>query len=272
MNKLSNYCLKTGFFCALVAMLLSGIGFSSCSTPKNTYYFKTVPRDTSIYSMFRRVEESKIRKNDLLAINISSLNPQEDLTYNAAGGIGTSSAPGASGTGYLVDATGNIQLRKLGFIYVEGMTRRELKDTIQNYLEPYLKDPVVTVRYLNHRITVLGEVAQPTIIQMPEERLSILEVLSSSGDLTQFGKRDNILIIRETPDGKELKRVNLENHSIFTSEWYYLQPDDIVYVEPSDKKMNEEVRGKRLQTAGLVLSGLSVAVLVLDRVFSKTPR
>ncbi len=123
------------------------------------------------------------------------------------------------------------------------------------------------VRYLNHKITVLGEVSKPTIIQMPEEYLSLFDVLSSSGDLTQFAKRDNILIIRETSKGKELKRINLEDHSIFSSEWYYLQPDDVVYVEPSDKKLNEEKRNQKMQTVGLALSGVSILVILLDRIF-----
>ena len=123
------------------------------------------------------------------------------------------------------------------------------------------------VRYLNHKITVLGEVSQPAIIQMPEEYLSLFDVLSSSGDVTQFAKRDNILIIRETPKGKELKRINLEDHSIFNSEWYYLQPDDVVYVEPSDRKLNEEKRNQKMQTVGLALSGVSILVILLERIF-----
>ncbi|HMK27740.1 MAG TPA: polysaccharide biosynthesis/export family protein, partial [Chitinophagaceae bacterium] len=173
---------------------------------------------------------------------------------------------GSGGGGYLVDAQGNIQLHKLGLIHAEGMTRAELKNKIQKDIEPYLKDPVVTVRYLNHRVSVLGEVGQPGVIQMPEERLSILEVLSSRGDVTSNAKRNNILIIRETAAGKQLKRINLEDHSIFNSEWYYLQPDDVVYVEPNDKKLNEEKRGKTQQTVGLILTGVSLAVIILDRI------
>ena len=144
------------------------------------------------------IKRSKIKKNDQLLINISSLNREEDLTYNAAaaaGAVGSSTGSGSS-VGYLVDGNGNIQLHRLGSIHAEGMTRRELKDKIQKDISPYLKDPVVTVRYLNHRITVLGEVSKPSVIQMPEEQLSLLEVLGSTGDVTQFARRDNILIIK----------------------------------------------------------------------------
>ena len=176
-----------------------------------------------------------------------------------------STAGAVTANGYLVDGNGNIQLHKLGVIHVEGITRRELKDKIQTGLQPYLKDVVVTVRYLNHKITVLGEVTKPQVIQMPEEHLSILEVLGASGDVTPSAKRDNILIIRETATGKQTKRINLEDQSVFNSEWYWLQPDDVVYVGPNDKKIQEENRIKKQQTLSIALSALSVAVIVLFR-------
>jgi len=254
--------IKDLFF-AVAVIFISAIFLSSCSTTKKSYYFQALQRDTTINSPVRKLADSKIRKNDQLLINISSLNREEDLTFNAAAiTIGSTTSVG-SGLGYLVDANGNIQLHRLGLIHAEGMTRRELKDKIQKDISPYLKDPVVTVRYLNHRVTVLGEVGKPSVIQMPEEQLSLLEVLGTTGDVTQFARRDNILIIRETSNGKTFKRLNLENNSLFTSEWYYLQPDDVVYVEPNDKKVNEENRNKRQQIISMALSGLSIAISLL---------
>lgn len=240
--------------------------FASCTTPKNAYYFKTLPRDTSINTTINRLTESTIRKNDQLAITISSLNPEEDRVYNAAALSIAGTTTSGGGNGYLVDANGNIQLHRLGSIHAEGMTRRELKNKIETDIKPYLKDPVVTVKYLNHRVTVIGEIAKPQVIPMPEERLSILEVLGTSGDVSLLGKRDNILIIRETEAGKQFKRINLEDHSIFTSEWYYLQPDDVVYVEPNDKKIKDEKRARTQQTVSLAISGLSLAIIILDRI------
>ncbi len=258
------------FIYTSIVVILTGIAFSSCKTTKNvnSYYFKNLPRDTSFNSAAKRSVETKIRKTDLLSIGISSLNREEDAVYNApAAGSTTSSTSSAPTSGYLVDMNGNIQLHKLGVVHVEGMTRRELKDKIQKDLQPYLKDAVITIRYLNHRVTVLGEVNKSQVIQMPEEQMSLFEVLGNSGDVTQFARRDNILIIRETPTGKQLKRINLENQSVFTSEWYYMQPDDVVYVEPNDKKLTEENRSKRQQTISLALSGLSVALIILNRIF-----
>ena len=246
--------------CSLMILL-----FNSCTTAKNSYYFKNLPRDTSINTTVNRLAESVIRKNDQLAITISSLNPEEDMKYNAAAGaISAVASSGGSGNGYLVDAEGNIQLRRLGSIHAEGMTRRELKNKIEKDVSPYLKDPLVTVRYLNHRVTVMGEVARPSVIPMPEEQLSILEVLGASGDITLMGKKDNVLIIRETATGKQFKRLNLEDHSVFTSEWYYLKPDDVVYIEPNDKKVNEEKRVRTQQTVSLALSGISLVIIILN--------
>ena len=248
--------------CSLMILL-----FSSCTTAKNSYYFKNLPRDTSINTTVNRLAESVIRKNDQLAITISSLNPEEDMKYNAtSGAISAVASSGGSGNGYLVDAEGNIQLRRLGSIHAEGMTRRELKNKIEKDVSPYLKDPLVTVRYLNHRVTVLGEISKPQVITMPEEQLSLLEVLGSSGDLSQLAKRDNILIIREKENSKQFKRINLEDHSIFTSEWYYLQPGDVVYVEPNDKRIKDEKRARQQQTISFALSGLSLAIIILDRI------
>jgi len=157
-------------------------------------------------------------------------------------------------------------MHKLGLIHVEGMKRAELKNKIQKDIEPYLKDPVVTVRYLNHRVTVLGEVGQSGVIPIPEEGLSLIEVLSASGDVTNLANRNNILVIRESGNSKQLKRINLEDHSIFNSEWYYMQNGDVVYVEPNDKKVTEEKRSKTQQTVGMILSGISIAVIILDKV------
>ena len=251
---------------AIAMVLLTAISFSSCTTTKTTYYFKTLQKDQVIPSNINKMEELKIRKNDLLSINISSLNRDEDLTYNAPSvSFGSGGQSGTSSGGYLVDAMGNIQLHKSGLLHAEGMTRASLKEKIQKDLAPYLKDPVVTVRYLNHRVTILGEVSKPQVVQMPEEHISLLELLGISGDVTQFARRDNILIIRETDNGKQSKRINMEDHSVLGSEWYWLQPGDVVYVEPNDKKIKDESIAKRNQTISIALSALSVAIIILNR-------
>ena len=234
---------------------------ASCSVPKTAYYFKNLQQDTSINTMGRG-EDIKIQKNDILLINYSSLNPEEDAKYNAPAAV--TSMPGTSG--YLVDGNGNIQLHKLGIIKAEGLTRGQLKDKIQQDISPYLKDPVVTVYYQNHKITVMGEVGSPQVINMPEEQVPILEVLSKSGDVSEYARRDNILVIRDTETGKQFKRINLEDQSIFTSAWYWLKPGDVLYVQPNENREKEAKRARLQQNVALGVTALSIAIIVLDRV------
>ena len=256
-----------GLFRTLTALAVACFFLSSCTVTKNSYYFKNLAKDTSIPATVTRQSEMTIKKNDLLSIVISSLNREEDLVYNAPSLSASGAGAATTTNGYQVDAQGNIQLHKLGTIHAEGMTRSALKTKIQTDLQPYLKDPVVTIRYMNHRVTVLGEVAKPQVVQMPEEKLSLFEILGTSGDVTQFARKDNILIIRENETGRQLKRINLEDHSIFTSDWYYLQPDDVVYVEPNDIRVNEAKRQQKQQTVSLILSGASLAAILLTQIF-----
>ena len=251
--------------------ILLTTALSSCTPTKNSYYFKTLPNDTNIPGTMAKGPELQIKKNDVLSIVVSSLNPAEDAVYNSAAGvsgnIGVISGTNPTGSGYVVDANGNIQFHRLGIIHAEGMTRRELKNKIQRDILPYLKDPIVNVLFVNHNVTVFGEVGKSQVLSMPEEQLSIIDVIATSGDLSMSARKDNILIIRETSNGKQFKRVNMENHSIFTSEWYYLQPGDVVYVEPNDKRVNEENRNRRQQTLSVVVTSVSFALLILDRIF-----
>lgn len=248
----------------IIALAFIGASTSSCKVAKNPYYFQNLKRDTTIRTANIGSVESKIRVNDQLSIVISSLNPQEDAVYNAAAlPLGMNSSGAGASVGYQVDVRGDIQVHRIGMVHAEGMTRKELKKKLESSLSPYLKDPVVTVRYLNHRVTILGEVVKPQVVSMPEERISILELLGISGDVTQFARRDNILVIRETEKGKEFKRLNLQDHSVFISDWYYLKPDDVVYVEPNDKKMNEEKRTMTQQAVSIGFSALSTIMVLI---------
>jgi polysaccharide biosynthesis/export protein len=244
--------------------------FGSCAPVKNVVYFENLQKDTTLHNLVNNNFELKIRKNDLLNINIISPEPVSTALFNGSQSISTSSSTtggssaGASG-GYLVDNDGNIVMYKLGIVHVEGLTRNELKEHLQKDLAPYLKDAVVTIRFLSNRVTMLGEVAHPQVIAMPNEQISLLEAIAQSGDLTFTGRRDNILVIRETPNGKQFKRLNLNDNSIFYSSFYYLKPDDVVYVEPTKFKIKNT--GQTGQIIGYALSGVSVAITLLFYLF-----
>lgn len=242
--------------------------FSSCKVTQQTQYFKTLSKDTTLTGFISNDFESKIRKGDRLAISVSSLSPLEDALFN--GGSAAASAPvsgGSSTGGYAVMQDGTVELHRLGKVAAEGLTRKELVQKLQKELLPYLKEPIVTVSYLNHKVTILGEVAKPQVLDMPEEQISVIDALVMSGDVTANAKRSNILIIRNNGNGKKVKHINLEDNSIFSSPWYYVQPDDIVMVSPDNERYVKEENRRKLQTTlSLVASGVSLLIIILDRV------
>lgn len=242
----------------------------SCTPAKNLVYFENLKRDTNIPTLVDNNLELKIRRNDLLFISFASPDPLSNAVFNSPQGSDvTSGSPGGGGSatlnGYQVDNNGNIILYKLGAIRAEGLTRSELKQKLIKEISPYLKDVVVTVRFLSNHITMLGEVGKPQVITMPNDQMTILEAIGMSGDLTITGRRDNVLVIRETPGGKQFKRLNLTDQSIFTSPFYYLKPDDVVYVEPSEIKIKNTGNGP--QMISYLIAGSTIVITLLLNIF-----
>lgn len=243
-------------------VMIASLAFISCGTPKDLVYFQNMSRDTTLQNTVSKNFELKIKPDDLLYIGVTSASAEQSALFNApqVATIG-SAATGSNTSGYLVDKNGNIQLYKLGDIKVAGLTRVEVKEKLQRELAPYLKEPVVTVRNLNNRVTVLGEVGRPGVLPMQTDQISLLEAIGQSGDLTAFGRRDNILVIRQTENGKEFKTVNLLDKALFSSPYYYLQNEDVVYVEPDIKRKT----GQNAQTISYVLSAVSILSILLTR-------
>jgi polysaccharide export outer membrane protein len=151
---------------------------------------------------------------------------------------------------------------------VEGLTRRQLAAKLENDLLPYMKEPIVNVGYLNRKVTVIGEVGGPQVLSMPEEQLTLLEVLVKSGGIKSDGLASKIMVIREQGNNKQVKFVNMEDHSIFNSEWFYVKPNDIIYVKSDEQKRVKAERSQKLQTTiSLVMTGLSFFFIVIDRIF-----
>lgn len=243
-------------FCALGIFLL----LASCRVSRPSHYFETLTKDTTISGFVTNDFESKIRKGDMLTINVTSLSTEEDALFNKA------SAPGVTASGFQVRPDGTVLLHRLGNVKVEGLTRKELALKLQKDLLPYMKEPIVNVGYLNHKVTVIGEVGSPGIVQMPEEQMPLLDVLVLSGDIQPNAKRNRVMIIREEGNEKKVKYVNLQDHSLFTSPWYYSQPNDIVYVLADTEKLEKEEKKKSIQTTiSLVVSGITFVFLLIDR-------
>lgn len=246
-----------------IFLSFSFLWLSSCTPVKHSYYFKGLEKDTVISGFIPDTYESKVKKNDILAIHVTSLSANEDLLFNQSA-IGGASA---QMPGYIVDNDGTVLFHRLGKVKVEGMTRREVELMLQKDLLPYMKDPIVNVNYINHKVTIIGAVGSPKIVDMPREQISLIDILVLSGDINETGRRDNVVIIRENEDQKVVKHVNLEDLSLFTSPFYYVQPNDIIYVLPDTEKRSKEARRELLQrNIGFVTAGVTFIFLIVDRV------
>jgi polysaccharide biosynthesis/export protein len=257
-----------GILCTPILILIVVLFlFSSCKITQQSAYFKTLQKDTTLKNFVTNDFELKIIKGDRLSINVSSMSPTEDAFFNAVTSTGAGVGSATSIGGYGVQQDGTILLHRLGTYKVEGFTRRELSKKIETSLLPFMKDPIVQVNFLNHKITLLGELAKPQVLNLPEEQISIIDALVLSGDVTPNAKRNNITIIRENGNEKQVKHINLEDHSIFSSPWYYVKPNDIILVATDNEKyVKAEKRQKLQSTLSLVASGVSLAVIILSRI------
>lgn len=257
-------------------LAICGCLFASCVNTKKAAYFNNLS-DTTLAAI--KVDfEPVIQKNDMLQINVSALNPAEAAMYNLPNTYSAGAVPGAGGmtqpvmagganpaAGFLVNQEGYIQYPVLGRIKAAGLTKKALTDTIQNQLvnRKLLVDPIVSIRFLNYRVTVLGEVTHPAVVNVSSEKISVLEALGMAGDITIYGKKDNVLLIREENGVRTTRRLNLNDAASLNSPYFYLKPNDIVYVEPSKSKV--ATTSKANTVVPIVLSALSLVVILVDR-------
>ena len=251
----------------LLFIFFIGVFFASCTTSKQIVYFENV-KDTTFYST-QTVANYPIKPNDILSIMVSSRDQESSMEFNPhlRNSIRSTTATGQNSEqgGYLVSSDGTIQMPYLGKIKAAGLTQDQLKDNITNMIlsKKLLIEPLVEIRYLNFEITVLGEVAKPTVITVNSDRISMLKALGLAGDLTIYGKRENVLLVREEGGAKKTRHINLNSEDFFNSPYYYLQPNDVVYVAPNKNKINQATRN--LQMIPIIISTLSLAAIVIDR-------
>lgn len=247
---------------AIIAIVL--LSMSSCvNLKKSTYFYET--QDTKFMTDVRNLE-SELEKNDLLSITVSSINPEAaeifNMTNNNDARSSTVSGTTAQVAGYLIDTDGNISFPVIGKIKAAGKTKKELRDEIESELETrkLLIEPIVAIRYLNFKVSVLGEVKNPSVVVIPDEKISLLEALGLAGDITVYGNREDIVLIREEDTGvKTLIRIDLTTNEIFDSPYYYLKSNDIVYVQANKNRV--AATSAVTQWIPLVISALSLAVI-----------
>ncbi|MCX2740974.1 polysaccharide biosynthesis/export family protein [Pontibacter anaerobius] len=251
-----------------ILITLCILTFTSCTNTKDAIYFSQIGNVE--YSEFQAEDlEPVIQKNDLLSISVSSINPEATKIFNIHNLALNNSYSTANSTGtaagYLVDQEGFILFPYLGKFKAAGLTKKSLREAITSELvdRRLLIEPIVDVRYINYKVSILGEVAKPSVITVPNEKITLLEALGLAGDLTIYANRSNILLIREEEGKKKLTRIDLTTDELFASPYYYLKSNDIIYVEPNKAKIQST--NSTRQWLPVILSGLSVAVIAVDR-------
>lgn len=224
---------------------------SSCTTYKQLQYLQG-DIDSTKYSQFK-VPEQRIQKGDQISIAVFSDNAAASAMFNAGSipqanaGAGTAIAQSAgsgiaaAGNVYEVDQEGNIFFPQIGKLYVEGLTRDGLRNLLDSKLKnKLLINPYYVIRFLNLRITVFGDVGSPGVYPLVRENTNIFEALTLAGDMTFFGRRDNVLIIREKDGKRVFARIDVTKPDVFNSPYYYLQQNDIVFVDMRKGKVNSQ--------------------------------
>ena len=256
---------------SLTLMLLTAV---SCGTPKEITYFQDLKPGQTQLAITDPVE-IRVRPKDKLSILVNAPDPKLSNMFNLpiiSQQVGQESTYGTSRgiSGYTVDSEGNISFPVLGKVRVDGMTREQIAEYLTTQLkeQELIKDPVVTVEFMNLFVSVMGEVNHAGRIKIDRDNFTILDALSEAGDLTIFGKRERVLVLRQENGKQHVYGVNLcDARQIYSSPVYYLQQNDVVYVEPNDTKSRQStVNGNTVRSTSFYISLASlitsIAVLI----------
>ena len=262
---------KTGMKKINIILIVSTLLiFTGCTTQKKLAYFNTVTASSaeSINAQLKNERaDARILTDDRLSITVSALDPNAVAIYNLP--FVSFASPGSDQIyaspvlqSYLVNSQGNINFPVLGEIKLEGLTLTEAGNLIKSKLAEHVADPIVNIRFVNFRITVLGEVLRPGQFPVTNERVTILDALGLAGDMTAYGRRDNVLLTRNNNGKLEFARINLNSDEVFKSPYFYLQQNDVIYVEPNT------VKSISSQDIPLYLSFLSTLATLVTLIYS----
>jgi len=236
--------IKVNYKCILIIYPL--LIFTSCASIKNVKYFNDIADTTNVTRLASvNYIEPKIKPDDILFVNIQTVDPlatqvlqSGNLQNSAIGSTSAGSTGGQTVSGYLVDNSGNIELPVLGKIRVIDLTTEQAREAIRSKAGQYYKNPTVNLRFANFKITILGEVNKPGTYVVSNEKINILDALGLAGDLTVFGKRENVSLIRQLDDGtREYVRLDLTKSTVLNSPYYYLRQNDYIYIEPGKSRI-----------------------------------
>ena len=253
--------------------VLFALFFFSCASKKDLVYYQNI--DGLASTEQSNSYEIKIQPDDLLTIIVSAEDPESALPFN----LTVVSIPTSNNTNfvsfrgqesvqsYLVDASGSIDFPVLGKLKVGGLSRTELLHLLESQISKYIKNPIINIRLMNFKISVQGEVTLPGTYPISSDRVTLIEALTMAKDLTIYGKRDNILIIREVGGVKSYNRVDITKADFINSPFYYLAQNDVVYVEPNKTRINGAKVGSN---TGVIISVTSLLITVITLIVTTT--
>lgn len=247
----------------IVLLACLSLLIASCASRKNLIYLNQsdVSRSDAVNY------ENTLQCDDNLLITVTSSQPElandYNLMYLSSKSTEVTSSTNTTLYTYLIDKNGEIDFPGIGKIKLAGLTRIEAEQKIKDSLKDYLKDPGVILRVLNFQVSVLGEVARPGTVSVRGDRITIFEAISSAGDLTIYGKRNNVTIIREKDGVKTINEVDLRDSNVINSPFYYLAHNDVVYVKPNKTRINSSAVGPNL-TVGISALSLLITIISLS--------
>ena len=245
---------RTPLFFLLITL---SIFIFSCTPPKDVIYLENV--QSMDVKPSTTVFDPVFKPDDVVSVLVSSPDMDAVRPFNLSQGLAVSrssieepSPNNSPASTYLIDSNGNIEFPVLGTIKLGGLTRIEAKKLFNEKLQIYIKNPIVNIRITNFKITVMGEVMKPGTFIIPNERVTILEAIGLAGDMNIKGKRKNILVVRDEGGLNQFYRLDVTSQDVFDSPAYYLEQNDVVYVEPNKSRVKNS--GENRNTAGLLLS------------------
>lgn len=232
--------------------------FSSCVSHKKITYFNDISESVSGEIAFQEAPVLILRNNDIVEIEISSISSETSQYFNRSG---SNVDKKYAGNTYQIAADGSIELPLVGSVQIGNLSTDEAQEVIKTALLVYLQSPTVNLRLVSFKITVLGEVETPGVYDVPDAQINILEALGYAGDMTIYGKRDNVLLIRNYEGAKIYQRIDLNSADFMSSDFFYLQNNDVLYVEPSKGATSKDDNAYRILP--LVLSSLTFLIVLI---------
>jgi len=244
-----------------IGLFIFGVIFMfSCTVSKNfKHYVYLADSIKANHLSVQLYQIPKLRIGDRLQITVTALNTQAAQAFNQTY-VNISNLS----NGYLINNSGNIQFPQIGNVKVEGLTTDSVEKVLENKLVEYLNNPVVTCNQINFNINLIGEISKPGIVNVQDGKMTIIEAIARGGDLTLYGKRENVLVIREKDGKREFGRVDLTSNNVFNSPYYYLEQGDVVYVDVNENKLlgADVLQQKRLTMITVVLSVFSALLVI----------